>query len=199
MSKKTHRDRYAKLDALYAQLPRIACRGLCTACCGPIPMSTVEADRMRRAHPEHLTGRTTDNHACGYLTAGGRCSVYAVRPLICRVFGVVKRMSCQHGCEPDRWLSDREFLLIAQSIERLGAPLVVTTEHGLVPLQDSFLLIPVPTEDEMGRLEHYSDLTRGLRALNGGRIIGLAPTPHGEPGGFVDVDALRRQRQAKNG
>lgn len=37
-----------------------------------------------------------------------QCSVYPVRPMICRIWGLVRKLRCPHGCEPDRWLTDEE-------------------------------------------------------------------------------------------
>lgn len=38
----------AAIDAVYALVPRIACRRLCTAACGPIGMSQLEAKRVEK-------------------------------------------------------------------------------------------------------------------------------------------------------
>lgn len=187
MSKRTNRAAYAKLDAIYARLPRMQCRGLCgDEVCGPVPMALLEAERLRRT--AHEAPRTTPR-MCVYLR-DGRCRVYAVRPLICRVFGLVKRMSCPHGCVPDRWLSDYEFLELAQAIERIGGDLVQSAPDGLIRDGRSFLAIH-PDNDRMPPelADHYAELTRGLRALHHGRIIGVTPTPTGEQPQWIDVDA----------
>jgi Fe-S-cluster containining protein len=100
MSKRSRdKDIHAALDAVYARLPTVACRGLCAVACGPIILTPAEATRMKAAHPERRPLRT-EPVRCTYLTKRERCSVYAVRPLICRIFGVVQRMSCMHGCVP---------------------------------------------------------------------------------------------------
>lgn len=39
----------------------------------------------------------------------GECMAYAVRPLICRMWGLTKRMKCPYGCVPERWVDDAEF------------------------------------------------------------------------------------------
>jgi Fe-S-cluster containining protein len=44
----------------------------------------------------------------------GRCSVYADRPTICRLWGATKSMPCPHGCTPQNALSQQEsFELLA--------------------------------------------------------------------------------------
>lgn len=36
-----------------------------------------------------------------HLLKDGRCSIYADRPLLCRLFGAVPKMACPFGCKPD--------------------------------------------------------------------------------------------------
>jgi hypothetical protein len=184
VSKKTNRDLYAKIDALYRQLPTVACRGLCGVCCGPIPLTMVEADRLRRSHPTRLAPAVVNENRCVYLTPTSRCSVYDVRPLICRCFGLLKRMSCPWGCVPSSWLTDHAFGRLSQQLEQIAGTLMVTTVDGLQPHGGSFLdlnLHAVTPE----YAEHYADLTRTARALHHGRITAVLP---GGPGGFVDQD-----------
>lgn len=38
----------------------------------------------------------------------GKCSAYEQRPVLCRLFGLVKKMKCPFGCVPLRWVSDAE-------------------------------------------------------------------------------------------
>ena len=92
------------LEALYATLPALDCRRKCQASCGPIFMSRVEWSRMCQAGGE----RHTTTLDCPYLDKHGACSVYSVRPMICRLWGLVKAMACPWGCVPERWLTDEE-------------------------------------------------------------------------------------------
>lgn len=93
----------ATIAEVYAQVPDVACKGLCADYCGPIGCSAAEADAMRedgvllpsiRLHPVQGV------YTCSHLTDAGRCAIYAHRPLICRLFGAVRRMRCPHGCKP---------------------------------------------------------------------------------------------------
>lgn len=101
----------ARQKALWAKIPDAGCRGLCVEACGPIGMTRLEADILTgtgRADPALLEphGRgllfIPDNGVCPMLDDGGRCTVYAVRPAICRGFGAVDHplMRCPHGCQP---------------------------------------------------------------------------------------------------
>jgi hypothetical protein len=169
----------AELERLYAQVPSVVCQRRCGTGCGPIILTDLEATRLRLAthtKPRTLSLRNADpgTMRCVYLAPDQRrCTAYAVRPLICRVWGAVKRLSCPFGCVPDRWLSDHEFLALAQAVERLGGGRVLRTDErglGHVPgesfgrLLDTGRRLPAAVEAEAERV-------RGLRAIHGGRIL----------------------------
>jgi hypothetical protein len=168
-----------ELERLYAEVPSVACQRRCGTACGPVILTDLEAQRLRLA--THTKPRTLPMaHGspgamrCVYLAPDQRrCTVYAIRPLICRVWGAIKRLSCPFGCVPDRWLSDHEFLAIAQAVERLGGGRVLRTDErglGHIPgesfgrLIDTGRRLPAAVEAEAERV-------RGLRAIHGGRIL----------------------------
>lgn len=95
-----------ELERIYAQLPKINCKKLCTAHCGPILCSELEEDRVEARLCKPLTFDET-TLSCSALK-GGLCSAYEVRPLICRLFGVAEGLLCPHGCVPERILSKEE-------------------------------------------------------------------------------------------
>jgi Fe-S-cluster containining protein len=127
---------YDELEAIYARLPRIQCKGLCHAACGHIGMTELEALRMNQydgkeaptiapAIKELITGQ--DGGMCPKLTADGKCSVYPVRPFICRLYGTDHKLECPFGCVPERWTNEIETQIIFEqikqlSIERYGQP-----------------------------------------------------------------------------
>lgn len=97
---------------IYAAIPRIACKGKCQQYCGPITAYPREAE-----HFEKMTGKefpdafkviTSKTKTCPLLDPLGRCSVYQNRPIICRLWGVVPRMACPHGCVAERMLTEEE-------------------------------------------------------------------------------------------
>ena len=89
------------LDRLYSELPRLDCKGLCADSCGPIVMSRVEWDRIGQVLGHKPQAKGID---CPMLAAG-RCTVYDVRPAICRLWGIAEEMPCPFGCKPERTLS----------------------------------------------------------------------------------------------
>jgi hypothetical protein len=176
------REAGAALDAIYARLPTIQCRGLCYIACGPVPLTDLEARRLQvtmhcKPRTIRLTPMPTDGprDRCVYLTAANRCSAYAVRPLICRVWGVLKMLSCMHGCEPNRWLTDREFLAIAIDVERLGGGRMLVTQADGLAVHPSGTFAAIGQVAAVGRpdadIAADAERTRSLRALHGGRIL----------------------------
>jgi Fe-S-cluster containining protein len=110
-------DRVAALDALYAELPYLECRGLCWHSCGPVDMSHTERSRIAelgvtipgytREAAERF--RETGNvDACPALGPFRTCGVHPVRPMICRLWGMTEMMRCPFGCRPSRELSEAE-------------------------------------------------------------------------------------------
>jgi Fe-S-cluster containining protein len=98
---------------VWAKVPVLLCRGLCTDSCGPIAASQVEVDILARhgvtigtnpyaviADALNEASATGEIPSCPALTAEGRCSVYGVRPLVCRQWGAIDEMPCTFGCEP---------------------------------------------------------------------------------------------------
>ena len=51
------------------------------------------------------------------LLRHGRCTVYAQRPLVCRLWGVTESMECPHGCRPVRYLKYAQGQLLLRMIE----------------------------------------------------------------------------------
>jgi hypothetical protein len=151
---------------------------LCGEACGPILLTELEARRLHTAgHKKPRTirlERVDGSHSerCVYLDGRGLCSAYDVRPLICRVWGVVKALSCPHGCVPESWLDDLDFVFLAQAIERIGGPLSITTPEGCATLGGGgFTSIPTKGIRPAEVRAHDAELTRSLRAIFGGRII----------------------------
>lgn len=121
---------YAALDALYEQLPKIECRGLCWNSCGPIDMSDAERQRIRETHDieivpfTHVAAEMWDDDSplhCKALGPLHQCKVYEVRPLICRVWGIADSMRCDHGCTPEGgWMPDDQVMVLLMTAYKIG-------------------------------------------------------------------------------
>lgn len=119
------------LDEIYARIPRLKCKRRCQTACGPIGMYPAETERIRAKYWRLPV--VDASLACSELREGA-CTIYADRPMICRLWGVVKRMHCPHGCKPSRWLSDAEAHLLMLKVEQLkeGEPVLTLPESFLV-------------------------------------------------------------------
>ncbi|MDP9843338.1 YkgJ family cysteine cluster protein [Streptosporangium lutulentum] len=115
------------LDELYAKVPSTGCKGLCQEHCTTIAGGRREAQRMAEAGFQLPTSvaalvrkrRTVvaTSEPCAALGGDGRCQAYEVRPLICRLWGAVDGLPCEHGCMPEGGrLTDTE---AAQMIKRI--------------------------------------------------------------------------------
>lgn len=69
-------------------------------------------------------GTRLARHRCSMLTHDGRCSQYALRPMICRLYGTgTAGLKCHRGCEPDQHLNAVETTaLLLKSFEIGGWP-----------------------------------------------------------------------------
>jgi hypothetical protein len=96
-----------KLEDIYAELPSIECKGLCSQACGPIGMTPLEWQRLKAAGGRE-PGIQPGSLKCNMLDWRGRCAAYEARPLICRLWGITENMRCHYGCQPERYLSADE-------------------------------------------------------------------------------------------
>ena len=91
------------IEDLYALLPDMQCLPGCTECCRSfgVPSRTrVEDERLRQYLRDQ--GRVLEqarDTSCPYVSAAG-CTVYPVRPLTCRVYGVSASYLCKLGARP---------------------------------------------------------------------------------------------------
>ena len=129
MRKEQRKAAIQKLWALYLTLPTIECKKKCHEACGPIPIGDIEAKNIHALYsirPRVSDGRlsngframTTSEGNCPLLK-DGKCSVYDARPIICRLYGVVEKMQCEHGCKPTSWVSDDESIRLIQEVQDL--------------------------------------------------------------------------------
>jgi len=126
------------LEQLYAELPTLSCLGLCEASCGEhIDASTVERRRLLAAGVD-LDAPTPDR-ACPALTRTfgvGRCSVHAIRPTICRLWGATQSMPCPHGCSVEGGRVDdaQAMRWLLASMEIGGHPTIAPGVRDLLEL-----------------------------------------------------------------
>lgn len=81
---------------LYPELPSMRCDSGCTECCGPATVSESEFAAIQHYIKTHQIKPVRQGITCP-LYIDGRCSVYEVRPYICRMFGHSYLMDCPRG------------------------------------------------------------------------------------------------------
>ena len=106
------------IDAAHARIPGMACEAGCSDCCGPVAMSAAEWERIKASGanvtPKDLTCPMLDR-------ATHRCTVYAIRPTICRLMGVARGLPClKVPCLVP--MSDADAFALLGLVDRLGAP-----------------------------------------------------------------------------
>lgn len=108
-----------RLEAIYASIPKMECLGKCQQSCGAIGLFPVEVKNLRNVEISLPT--VDDNLTCSKLSPLGTCSIYEQRPLICRLYGQVRKLQCPHGCKPERWIAQDESRELLDEIQELKA------------------------------------------------------------------------------
>jgi len=88
--------RKKRLPVLKPEFPPMRCDDGCGDCCGPVPATAAEFQRVL-AYIRERDIKPKDQGITCPLYLDGKCSVYPVRPLICRAFGHVEGMVCSRG------------------------------------------------------------------------------------------------------
>ncbi len=140
------------LDALYAQLPAIECRGRCWDSCTDVDASELERRRLaergvhfsdipalQRLRAHRTIGKQPGR--CPALTSWNTCRVYELRPFTCRAFGMVlepgtplamtfrSAMMCDHGCVPDATITVADYVKLLDRIELLSRAVTGVVRH----------------------------------------------------------------------
>ena len=76
--------------------PPMKCDSGCGRCCGIVPVTETEFQRVARYAQEHALEPVDQGITCPWYQ-GDKCAVYDVRPLVCRMFGHVPQMECPKG------------------------------------------------------------------------------------------------------
>jgi Fe-S-cluster containining protein len=111
-----------RLEQIYKMLPEIKCKQICANACGPITMSYGEAERIQEETGEPLK-KCGQDLQCAYLVDDKNCSIHPIRPILCRLWGLVdtEEMTCPHGCEVvGEKLSQEQAYMIMQLIEMIS-------------------------------------------------------------------------------
>jgi len=91
------------IEDLYKLIPVLQCTPGCTECCrrfGVPSRTEVENERIREFLKErHMEAKRREGTSCPYVSKEG-CTIYPVRPLICRLYGTSPSYLCILGVSP---------------------------------------------------------------------------------------------------
>ena len=103
------------IEDLYELIPLLLCTEGCYECCKSfgVPSRTkVEDARIKEFLQEHsMQQGEAEGNTCPYLDedqAEGGCSIYPVRPLICRLYGTSPNYLCKMKVRPVNLLEEDE-------------------------------------------------------------------------------------------
>jgi hypothetical protein len=101
-----------EIDDLYRMIPDFLCTPGCHECCSTfgVPSRTrEEEERIRRFMAERgMAAVAARGTTCPHLVIGFGCSIYSVRPLICRLYGTSPTYRCVRGVSPLHLLHEDE-------------------------------------------------------------------------------------------
>ena len=113
-----------KTQALQRLLDRaeksFTCKSGCNDCCGVVPFSDIEKARASALKPMEAWERyqgsawllksALANFSCPFSDKNNGCQIYDVRPMVCRLFGVVdhEMMKCPHGSAPKKMITEAQ-------------------------------------------------------------------------------------------
>jgi Fe-S-cluster containining protein len=101
------------------RIPSFTCREGCHECCGIVPFSTDERNRVAVSRPleqwepfvdsSWVPAAALSSFKCPFVGKDG-CSIYELRPMVCRLFGAVDHpmMKCPMGSAPEKLLTDAQ-------------------------------------------------------------------------------------------
>ena len=122
-----------RLETIYASIPKMECIGKCQQSCGAIALFPAEVKNLRNVE---ISLPTVDGTiTCSKLSPLGTCTIYQQRPLICRLYGQVRKLRCQYGCKPERWITQDESRELTDEIQKLKAGECYVSMKGVQLIQ----------------------------------------------------------------
>ena len=110
-----------QLFTLYSRIPSIPCTQ-CHQCCGPIlwfyPEELCIQEYLQQRNIQYLQWTTKEFHdhdmKCPYLQQN-HCVIYPIRPLICRLQGVISALPCPY--QPSYLLPEEQWAQLKLDFE----------------------------------------------------------------------------------
>lgn len=127
--KKYCENKKKELQVIYDSVPKMICENNCRDCCGMTRWFPVEAiniiDFLKAYDMKEKEAKSFLDY-CPYLDKESKCTIYPVRPIICRLFGStdhtkIKRgikvsMICPKDCKPKKYLTSQQSISMMNKI-----------------------------------------------------------------------------------
>lgn len=124
-----------KLEQTYKQIPSSKCPNDCGKCCGILFPSLAELRNIKEWCVAHHVEYRDFNYQlgidCPYLARDKSCSIYPVRPFLCRIYGVSKELPCK-WCTPEKILNRNQSANLYNQIYMQGKEKSRTEKHKKV-------------------------------------------------------------------
>jgi Fe-S-cluster containining protein len=125
-----------KLAEIYKQIPASTCPPGCGKCCGILFPSMAEIrnikDWLTAHHREYKEFHMAFGLDCPYLNEKKECTIYPVRPFLCRMM-CVSDLSCPVGkCKANKILNSAQSRMLYRQIYLKGKEKPRTEKHQLI-------------------------------------------------------------------
>ena len=124
-----------QLEDIYKSIPSSACPSNCGMCCGLLFPSLAETVNIKKwlevHHRQFIDFNQTVGLDCPYLAQNKSCSIYPVRPYLCRIMGVSgdMRLNCPK-CKASRYITKEQTSYLYSQIYLHGKETQRTKKHG---------------------------------------------------------------------
>jgi Fe-S-cluster containining protein len=125
-----------KLERVYQQIPNpnTPCSPNCGKCCGILWPSRLEISNIQewleRRGRKYIDFNMTPSIDCPYLDEDKRCSIYPVRPFLCRILAVSTDLPCPiRLCRHNKPLNHAQSSKLYREIYLTGKQKPLTEKH----------------------------------------------------------------------
>jgi hypothetical protein len=123
-----------QLTEIYKQIPQSTCPHNCGECCGILFPSMAELRNVQTwCSKKHLAFKNfnmTTGLDCPYLDTNKQCSIYPVRPFLCRILGVCSDLPCPlNKNDPVKVLNHQQSAYLYKQIYLRGKEKPRTEKH----------------------------------------------------------------------
>lgn len=125
------------LENIYRQIPQSTCTPNCGDCCGILFPSLAEIRAIKdwciKHHREYIDFNMLVGSDCPYLGKKKECTIYLVRPFLCRILGVSSDLPCPlKKCTSSKILNHYQSSSLYKAIYLHGKEKPRTEKHRIL-------------------------------------------------------------------